>query len=268
MGGGTMHVGTSVPQPRSSPIVISPSSSSSSSSSFSSSNSKLPVSTDNGVPFSHSSSACCCFCHSEIGRKLEIVNGNEENRSSGCLHSYVFDAVPSQSEVEDALIALQSFLKAVTSGALQKNSGTFHSSILLSQGYNRLCDAYRLLVSDPSIKRLVTSLSSDKTVWDAIMNVLNQNLQSLPNSGEVRRPQIPDKPEVSIDILSWILEIIKGKVMEMIENFQSLVNLLFESHKIEKSALKEQEVEGKVRSSMLLSVVILLIVILARVQSL
>ncbi|KAK4267891.1 hypothetical protein QN277_024615 [Acacia crassicarpa] len=259
MGGGTMHVGSSVPQPRSSPIVISPSSSL---------NNKLPVSTDNGVPFSQSSSACCCFCHSEIGRKLEIANGNEENRSSGCLRSYVFDAVPSQSEVEDALVALQSFLKAVTSEALQKNSGTFHSSILLSQGFNRLYDAYQLLISDPSIKRLVTSLSSDKTVWDAIMNVLNQNLQSLPNSGEVRRPQIPHKPEVSIDILSWILEIIKGKVMELIENFQSLVNLLFESHKIEKSALKGQEVEGKVRSSMLLSVVILLIVILARVQSL
>ncbi|XP_028753424.1 uncharacterized protein LOC114713015 [Neltuma alba] len=263
MGGGTMHVGSSVPQPRSSPIVIS------SSLPSSSSNSKLPVSTDNGVPVSsHSSSACCCFCHSEIGRKLEIVHGKEENSSSGCLHNYVFDAVLSQSEVEDALMALQSFLQAVTSRALQQNSGTYDSSILLSQGYKRLHDAYQLLLSDPSIKRLVTSLSSDKTVWDAVVNVLNQNLQNLPNSGEVRRPRIPDKPEVSIDILSWILEVIKGKVMELIENFQSLLNLLFQSYQIEKAALKEQELEGKVRSSMLLSVVIILIVILARVQRL
>lgn len=86
--------------------------------------------------------------------------------------------------------------------------------------------------------------------------------------GDVRRPQIPDKPKVNIDILSWILEIIKGKVMELIENFQSLMDLVFEPHKIEKSALKDQELEGKVKSSMLLSVVVLLIIILARVQRL
>lgn len=54
--------------------------------------------------------------------------------------------------------------------------------------------------------------------------------------------------------------------MELIENFQTLMNDLFQSPKIEKAALEDTELEGKVRSSMLLSVVILLIVILARVQ--
>ncbi|XP_054782937.1 uncharacterized protein LOC129290241 isoform X2 [Prosopis cineraria] len=179
MGGGTIHVGSSVPQPRSYPVVVSPSPPPPPPSS----NSKLPVSTDNGVPFSHGGSGCCCFCHSEIGRKLEVVHVMEEKRSRGCLHNYVFDAVPSQMEVEDALIALQSFLQAVTSGALQQNSCAYDSSILLSQGYNKLYDAYLLLQSDPSIKRLVTSLSSDKTVWNAVMNVVNQKLESLPNPG-------------------------------------------------------------------------------------
>lgn len=96
MGGGTMHVGSSLPQLRSSPIIISPSTSS-----------KLPVSNDNGETYSQSSSVCCSFCHSEVGRKLEIVNGKEENISSGCFHKYVFETVPSQMEVEDALVALQ-----------------------------------------------------------------------------------------------------------------------------------------------------------------
>lgn len=90
----------------------------------------------------------------------------------------------------------------------------------------------------------------------------------LNNLAECRRPQISDEPELSIDILSWILEIIKVKVVELIENFQSLMNDLLQSPKIEKAALDDAELKGKVRSSMLLSVVILLIVILARVQRL
>ncbi|KAF7825237.1 putative Post-SET domain-containing protein [Senna tora] len=263
MGGGTMHhVGSPLPHPRTSSIFTS-------SSSSSSPNLKLPISTENGVTFSYRSSDCCCCCDGETCRKLEVVNGAEEKISREGLYNHVFDAVPSQMEVQDALIALQNltFLLDLSSASFVQAVESI--AALLPHGYNRLYDALQLLQTDPSIKRLVVSLSSDKAVWDAIMNnVFHLKVQDLPNSVECRKPQISHEPELSIDILSWILEIIKGKVVHLIENFQSLVNDLFQSPKIGKAALNDKELEGKVRSSMLLSVVILLIVIMARVQRL
>ncbi|KAL2336903.1 hypothetical protein Fmac_011349 [Flemingia macrophylla] len=209
-----------------------------SSPSSSSPNLKPPLSTDNNT---------FCQCPNQICTK---------------------QPVPSQGEVEDAISSLQGFMRAVSSSStLQQISGSYGQRIANSPGYKRLCDAFQLLQDDPAIKRLVVSLSSDEALWDAVMSkVLHQKLLELPDSVESRRPQIPELNEIGMRILSWTLDIIKGKILELIESFQSLVNDLFQSSKMENTTADATKLDEKVRSSFLLSIVILLIVIVARSQ--
>lgn len=83
------------------------------------------------------------------------------------------------------------------------------------------------------------------------------------HSVNCERPQISGQREIGIEITSWIFDIMKGKILELIESFQSLVNDLFQSPRIGNAT----QLDEKVRSSTLLSIVILLIVIVARSQS-
>lgn len=82
-----------------------------------------------------------------------------------------------------------------------------------------------------------------------------------------------EEPNLSSDILRWILEITKAKVMELIEKFQLLMNEVFSPNDrgkptSETPGSSEDKVrEDKVRSSLLLSLVILLIVIMGRLDS-
>jgi hypothetical protein len=84
-----------------------------------------------------------------------------------------------------------------------------------------------------------------------------------------QRPQTSEQKDITIEILNWIFHIMKGKILEMIESFQSLMNDLFRYPGIENAtrARDATQVDEKVRSSTLLSIVILLIVIMARYQS-
>lgn len=206
-------------------------------------NLKPPLSTDNTTL-----SCCVCQCHNQLCTK---------------------QPVPSQREVQDAMSSLQEFMRAASSSStVQQISGSYGQRIVNSHGYKRLYDAFQLLQDDPAIKRLVVSLSSDKTLWDAVMSkVLHQKLLELPDSAESRRPQIPELNEIGIHVLSWTLDIIKGKILELIESFQSLVNDLFQCSRMENTTTDDAtELDEKVRSSFLLSIVILLIVIVARSQ--
>ncbi|XP_047159193.1 uncharacterized protein LOC124829680 [Vigna umbellata] len=186
-------------------------------------------------------SCTLCHCHNQLSSQQQV---------------------PSQGEVEDAVSALQQFIQA-----FQQISGSYDSRTVISRGYKRLYDAFQLLQSDPAVKRLVVSLSSDKALWDAFMsNVLHQKLLELPDSVECRRPEISELNEFGTQILSWTLDVIKRKILELIESFQLLVNDLFQSHKMENDAADASQMDEKVRSSFLLSIVILLIVIVARSQ--
>ncbi|KAI4354756.1 hypothetical protein L6164_003602 [Bauhinia variegata] len=238
--------------------------------SSSSSNFKLPMSSSTANSASSSSLSCC---HSETERKIELIDEKEQKIATGPPYNHVFDTAPSQSEAEDAVASLQSLMQALSPpSASPQNSDSYDSRILQSDGYKRLYDAVQLLQNDLSFKRLVLSLSSDKAVWDAVMNnILRQKLplQELPKSVhqvESRGHQVSYEPNLGILILTWILEIMKGKVVELIESFYSLMSDIFQSPKMEKCAMEAAGLDGKVRSSLLLCIVILLIVIVARTE--
>lgn len=84
------------------------------------------------------------------------------------------------------------------------------------------------------------------------------------------------EPDLAACIIGWIMEMTKAKVLELVEKFQSLVydvflpretkggNLEVENKNLE--VKNKNEFEEKVRSSLLLSIVTILIVVVARLQ--
>uniref|UniRef100_A0A5B7BX48 Uncharacterized protein n=1 Tax=Davidia involucrata TaxID=16924 RepID=A0A5B7BX48_DAVIN len=240
--------------------------------SSSSSHLNLPVSANCTAPLRPTTTNCSCLGETST-TPLESVDGREDKRASGLFnYDFVFGPVPSPIEVEKAISDLQSFMLGFcpSGSELEQMLYLYDPRMLQSLGYSRVYDAFRLLHTDPSVQRMVTSISSDKAVWDAVMN--NKAVQELRESlctAKEERPEAQSSNEDSDSdmatlILNWILGIIKAKVMELIEKFGSLVNEIFQPP--EKGKLVSFQLEEKLRSSFLLSIVILLLVVVTRDQ--
>ncbi|KAA8515890.1 hypothetical protein F0562_019069 [Nyssa sinensis] len=245
---------------------------------ISSSHLNLPVPANSSLPSRPTCSKCSCL--GETSTPLESVDGRKDKRASGFYSDSVFGPVPSRIEVQKAISDLQSFILGnCPSGSeldwLQRMLYLYDPRMMQSIRYRRVYDAFRLLYTDPSVQRMVVSLSSDKAVWDAVMkNKAVQDLRESLCTAKEERPQSSnEESDMATLILNWIFDIIKAKAMELIEKFESLVNELFQPLKKGKRAtevsieLEEKvsvELEEKLRSSLLLSIVILVIVIVTR----
>lgn len=88
-------------------------------------------------------------------------------------------------------------------------------------------------------------------------------------AGNYERPRgVNEEPDLATTLQRWILDVTKAMVMELIEKLVSLVDELFKlPGRIQPTRGNNEQMEEKVRSSFLLSVVILLIVIVARAQN-
>lgn len=75
----------------------------------------------------------------------------------------------------------------------------------------------------------------------------------------------PDKSACAATvILKWIVDSAKAKVMEIIEKISKLVNELFQTVESEKDAGEFESFDEKLRSSFMLSVMVLLVVVVTR----
>ncbi|KAK9273473.1 hypothetical protein L1049_018283 [Liquidambar formosana] len=241
------------------------------SSSFSSSsNLNLPVSASNAIP--NGPSCTSCFCHGRQTCRCKSVDGSGDKLASGSFHNLIFGQVPSRIEVENAVTSLESFMHGISSSGselnwFQRMLLSYDPKILQSHGYGRVYDAFRLLQTEPSFQRMVVSISSDKAVWDAVLNnkVVRELRESLYTADQERSLRSIEEPELATRILGWILNIIKAKVVELIENFRLLVNEIFQPPESEKpTAETTDQLDEKLRSSVLLAIVILLIVVVTR----
>ncbi|KAJ6353941.1 hypothetical protein OIU76_002879 [Salix suchowensis] len=257
MGGGAMHIDL-IPM-----IQLKPSTSAIPSTSTSL---KFPVSVSETVAsFGQSCTASSCSCKSgTCTRKLEsVIHGKDHDIRTDGVSPYhvVLGPVPSQSEVGN-------FMSEVSSSGqmLLDCSGV---KTLQSLGYGIVRDAFSLLQTDSSIKRLVISLASDKAVWDAIIS--NEAVRKLQEScypaEEYRKESCEEESDIAARVLRWIMDITKAKIIELVDKFTLLVNEVFQP--IEKEKPREEtnhNADDKVRSSLLLSIVILLIVVVARTR--
>nr|XP_010919629.1 uncharacterized protein LOC105043677 [Elaeis guineensis] len=239
-----------------------------------------------------------------VGEEEVEVEEEGELGKWGLLERLVFGRAPSKEEVEEAVSTLQqisvpstfsqtedghpSYLgqvavdKEMIPTTPQKASSIesltdsesdwiepawhlYSSNTFQSKEREKVFDAFRLLQINPSIQRMVVSLSSDEAVWDAVMR--NEVVQELKKSfhevGNYETQSSDEHPDVAPGILRWILDGTKSKIMEFIHKITKLVGDLF--HLQEKDENPDL-FNDAVRSSFMLSIAVFIIVVVTRIQ--
>ncbi|KAF7147482.1 hypothetical protein RHSIM_Rhsim03G0165400 [Rhododendron simsii] len=236
---------------------------------------------------------------------VSVDGAEDETLSSyGFNDDFVFRPVPSKDEVQNAVLSIQqvldptSFAKFIK-GRLPNNSDndvaeeiasprmnrvssvgqeldwiepSFHlcnPRMLQYRGYDRVYNAFHLLLTDPSMQRMVMSLSSDKAVWDAVLNneVVRELRESLIKAeGSVPKHQSDrsDGSNAASDILNWIFNNTKAEVLKLMEKITKLVNGLFQPREDETTGGATEPIGGKLQTSLMLTIVVLLIVVVTR----
>ncbi|KAJ9553254.1 hypothetical protein OSB04_017299 [Centaurea solstitialis] len=159
------------------------------------------------------------------------------------------------------------------------NSSSWRSQLQHLPSSSRVYDAFHLMQTDPSVQRMVISLSSDKAVWDAVMN--NEVVRELGVSiAEEDKLSIREDDDVEgcnpvKQVLRWMFVNTKDKVVEIVERITKIVNDLVQqpnNNKEEEKPKPKREGSGsaaesfqeKLRSAFFLSIMVLFIVVVTR----
>ncbi|XP_058205744.1 uncharacterized protein LOC131319499 isoform X3 [Rhododendron vialii] len=267
---------------------------------------RLSLSSSYGPPISPTWHPSCSSptCWDEF--EWVYVDGAEDETSSsyGFNDDFVFRPVPSKDEVQNAVLSIQQVLDPTSfskfiKGRLPYNSDndvaeeiasprmnrvssvgqeldwiepSFHlcnPRMLQYRGCDRVYNAFHLLHTDPSIQMMVMSLSSDKAVWDAVLNneVVRELRESLIKGFDSVPENQSDRSDVfnaAADILNWIFNNTKAEVLKLMEKITKLVNGLFQSREDETTGGATEPIEGKLQTSLMLTIVVLLIVVVTR----
>ncbi|KAH7692782.1 hypothetical protein IHE45_01G088700 [Dioscorea alata] len=227
------------------------------------------------------------------------IDGEEEQHKLGISRGFIFGPAPSVKEAEDAISILEQMVAPLTLSQVlgdrfvhnldeEDRVGQIPPSIELlnqriygspsspsqhlhSPNASKVLDAFRLLKSNPSVQRMVVSLSSDENVWNAVMNnELVQKLRTSLGSDDrlhAVKTSITNKSSEGSDIvgmiLGWIYECTKMKIVEIIGNIMNLMSVIFHSSVKEKNF---ETADDLLRSSLMLAVMVFIIVIVTRIQ--
>ncbi|XP_050225564.1 uncharacterized protein LOC126675038 isoform X2 [Mercurialis annua] len=138
---------------------------------------------------------------------------------------------------------------------------------------DRVYDAFHLLQHEPSVKRMVISLSSDKAVWNAVLNNdVVRELRETYNAEENNTPptlegsdETSNDSNPAMNAVKWIFENTKAKFMEVFEKITTLINELFKAHVVDNKTTGTMDpFEERLKTSFMLSVVVLLVVVVTR----
>nr|GLL34471.1 uncharacterized protein LOC109155570 isoform X2 [Ipomoea trifida] len=206
-----------------------------------------------------------------------ISSASPDAGSSRPLDS-IFGPLPSRTELEKAMSDLRCFMQEISAARRELSwLCSDHSRTVQSSGFGRLCDAFHMLQTEPSVQKMVLSIACDKAVWDAILNnPAVQDLQGLLSAGlhetmqfyssrdeEESPSSSPEKLDIVAVMMKWIMDI-----LELIQKLGALAGLIFQPD--EDKAMQTSELSGvleeKIRSSFLLSIVLLLIVVATRIH--
>ncbi|KAL0298375.1 UNVERIFIED_CONTAM: hypothetical protein Sradi_6497300 [Sesamum radiatum] len=262
----------------------------------------LPVYADSGPAWG----SCSSPTRSD-DLEWEFLDGSEEYERGR--EDFVFGTVPSRDEVNHAVSSLQQVLgssyfehfpKEKLSEDIEKDlddedsrtkgfegmisstesevdwvepSLTVYNSRMLQRphGSNRVYDAFHLLQTEPSVQRMVLSLSSDRAVWDAVLN--NEVVKELRGSicqadeEEDSREKESDDSNPVKDVLSWVFVNAKANISQLIDKITKIFNEVFHPSNEEKKGNIVDPFEQKLKSSLFISIIVLLIVVVSRAQS-
>ncbi|XP_031394567.1 uncharacterized protein LOC116205987 [Punica granatum] len=246
------------------------------------------------------------------------VEGSEDERRSVYYDDFLLGPAPSTDEVHSAVSALQQVFDSTThpqfvrdrfgsnsdldkditaSSLLHRVSSTgsdsdwidpplhlSNSRALQPFGHERVIDAFHMLQNDPSVQRMVVSLSTDKAVWEAVLrNEAVRELRESCSGAEIGTLSDGSSEEGSsggnpaVDILRQMIDHTRAKFMDVVEKITKLMSELFSPppSPLPSAAANEgvsvmdgpsDPFEGKLRASFMLSVVVLLIVVLSRAR--
>ncbi|KAL6903381.1 hypothetical protein ACP4OV_004194 [Aristida adscensionis] len=134
-----------------------------------------------------------------------------------------------------------------------------NSTALLTKEHRNVLDAFHLLQVDSSVQKMVMALSTDKAVWDAVMN--NEVVQEFKKSfQDAKETDVKGSSTGPPGVMKWVLENTQAKIMEFLEKILRLVNMLFQAEE------KYDMYDDAVRMSFMLTVFVFIVVTIARIR--
>ncbi|GMJ04872.1 hypothetical protein like AT4G25170 [Hibiscus trionum] len=138
---------------------------------------------------------------------------------------------------------------------------------------NSVYDAFRLLQTDPTVQKMVVSLSSDEAVWNAVLNnemvrELRESYSAEPeDSSSLSFDESFDESSETTNMVKWIFDNTKEKILGLFDKITKLVNELFKLPPDNDDETKTADpFDERLRISMALSVLVLLVVVVTRAQ--
>uniref|UniRef100_J3M066 Uncharacterized protein n=1 Tax=Oryza brachyantha TaxID=4533 RepID=J3M066_ORYBR len=134
-----------------------------------------------------------------------------------------------------------------------------NSTALLTREHRNVLDAFHLLQVDPSVQKMVMALSTDKSVWDAVMK--NEVVQEFRRSfQDAKEADLSGSSSASPGVMKWVMENTQAKIKEFLENILKLVNMLFLTQSEDYDLY-----DDTVRMSFMLTVFVFIVVTMARI---
>ncbi|XP_047967275.1 uncharacterized protein LOC125211492 [Salvia hispanica] len=197
----------------------------------------------------------------------------DETAARAFYDDYVFHSVPSADEVHHAVSALQLALGSSSPTQecdeiewFEPSHNHYSTKEMQRRPSNDVVNnAFHLLETEPCVQRMVVSLSSDKAVWDAVMNneVVKELRGSMHRVGSlVSESSGGPSGDGDGNMISWVVKFAKAKIMQVMDLITKLVGDVFKGGKKGDDGLDE-----KVKSSLLLSILVLAVVVLARAKT-
>lgn len=191
------------------------------------------------------------------------------------LDDCVFGSAPSPIEAQTALISLQNTLPTSCHSAsdwIEPALYPYGGEQSTCPDIGRVYDAFHLLQTEPSIQRMVISLSSDKAVWNAVLN--NEAVQELKEA-IFRQDEVNNALESSGDdpnpsssspgnVLSWIFNNMRAKFMEFLTGITDLMKEVFQPPSDDDMGKLPDGFGERVRAAFMLTAIVLLIVVVTR----
>ncbi|KAL8151328.1 hypothetical protein V2J09_021136 [Rumex salicifolius] len=219
-------------------------------------------------PLTSSSSLCDESEWVDVNDEFSIEDGNDS------FDDRIFGSVPSSHEVTTALLSLQQAVPTSCSSDvdwIEPSSHMYGYDHRINPGIGRVYEALHLLQTDSSVQRMVISLSSDRSVWAAVLN--NEAVQELRGAfyrGEADDSESSDEESEPVssssNVVKWIFNNMRSKFMEFLSGITNLVKDAFEPEEHEQQTTDEfpDVFREKVRAAFMLTAIVLLIVVVSR----
>ncbi|CAN6238863.1 unnamed protein product [Urochloa humidicola] len=177
-----------------------------------------------------------------------------------------FGVDPDTTGRQAALLSTSGHSSGNSSGSddwIEPAAYVLNSTALLSREHRNVLDAFRLLQKDPTVQKMVMSLSCDKAVWNAVMN--NEAVQDFRRSlHDGKENDIKGNTGGPVEVLKWILDSAQAKIVEFLENVMKLFNMLIHPQEDEE---KPDAYIDSVKVSFMLTVFVFIVVAIARINS-